>query len=58
MAAETERSSLKVYEKDKIGEVQIAVKSWQLLPAWQQLRLTAWIPWREILRTSWLESLE
>ena len=58
MAAETERSSHKVYEKDKIGEVQIADEVVAIMPAWQQLRLTAWIPWREILRTSWLESLE
>ena len=57
MAAETERSSHKVYEKDKIGEVQIADEVVAII-AWQQLRLTEWIPWREILRTSWLESLE
>ena len=57
MAAETERSSHKVYEKDKIGEVQIADEVVAII-AWQQLKLTAWTPWREILRTSWLESLE
>ncbi len=37
-------------------EVQIADEVVAIIAAWQQLRLTAWIPWREILRTSWLES--
>ena len=58
MAAETERSSHKVYEKDKIGEVQIADEVVAIIAGLAATEVDGVTPWREILRTSWLESLE
>ena len=58
MAAETERSSHKVYEKDKIGEVQIADEVVAIIAGLAATEVDGVDSMAEILRTSWLESLE
>ena len=54
MAAETERSSHKVYEKDKIGEVQIADEVVAIIAGLAATEVDG----VEISQMSWLESLE
>ena len=58
MAAETERSSHKVYEKDKIGEVRIADEVVAIIAGLAATEVEGVDSMAEISQMSWLESLE
>ena len=51
------RSTHKLYEKDKIGEVQIADEVVAIIAGLAATEVEGVDPWQEISPTNWLESL-